>query len=114
MLISNIYVDDDAQSFKTPRVKNYSFTAPRDHILLGYDNDQSFETPRINKCNVTASRAQIFTGGNDAQLFKNPVKTITVSLHYVSRFCWAVRMHSHLKPPPKTITMSLQQVPRFY
>ena len=54
MLISNISIDDDSQSFGNYRKKNYSVTAPGDQILLGYDGDQSFETPRISNHSVTA------------------------------------------------------------
>ena len=42
MLISNVYVNSDVQSFETPR-KKYIFTAPGAQNLLGYDDAQSFE-----------------------------------------------------------------------
>ena len=54
MLISNISVDEDAQSFETSIKNNYSVTAPRDQIFLGYEDAQSFEAPRIKNHSVTA------------------------------------------------------------
>ena len=55
MLISNIHVDNDAQSFETPRINNYSVAAPIAQILLFYDDYLSFETPNktISQCYCT-------------------------------------------------------------
>ena len=60
----------DDQSFETPRIKNYSVTAPSDHILLGNDDYQSFETPRKNNHSVTAPSTHIFLDDDDAQSFE--------------------------------------------
>ena len=64
MLISNIYVDDDAKSFETPR-KKLQCHCNKGPYLLGYDNDQSFETTKINNHSVTSPSAQILLGDDD-------------------------------------------------
>ena len=71
MLISNIYVDNYAQSFETPRKRNSSVTAPGPHILLGFYYARSFETPRINNHGVTEPSARIILGDDSAKSFEN-------------------------------------------
>ena len=73
LLISNISVNEDAQSFEISR-KIYSSTAPGDHILLGYHDAQPFETTIINNHIVTAPSAQIVWGYDDAQTLETPQK----------------------------------------
>ena len=87
MLVSNIYIDNNDQSFETPRKYNSSITAPGDHILLGFHYDRSFETPRINNHSVTETSLRTVLGGDISQCSETPQKTITVSLHQVPRFC---------------------------
>ena len=86
MLISNIYVNKDAQSIETPR-KKYSVTEPGGHILLGFDESQLFVTPRINNHSVTEPSAPIVLGDVSAHSFEpHPQETIMVSLHQVPIF----------------------------
>ena len=70
MLISNFSIDNDAQSFETPRKNNYSVTAPGAHILLGYYDYQAFETPRINNHSATAPSTQFLLGDENTQSFE--------------------------------------------
>ena len=72
MLISSCSVDDDYQSFETPRRNNYSVTASGAQIFLGYDDNQSFETPIINNHSVTTPSDQVLLGDDDAHLFEPP------------------------------------------
>ena len=87
MFISNISVDDDAQSFETLG-KKYGINAPGAHILLGYDDDQLFKTPIINRHGVTAPIAHILLSNYDLYSFETPPKKkTTVSLHQVLILC---------------------------
>ena len=61
MFVSNIYVDNNNQSFENTR-KNSSVTAPGDHIFWSFDDARSFETPRINNYSVTAPISLIVLG----------------------------------------------------
>ena len=65
MLVSNIFLDEDSQSFETPR-NNYSANAPGGQILLGCYDTKFFETPRINNHVFIALSAHILLGDDDA------------------------------------------------
>ena len=81
MLISNIYVDNDAQSFETTREKNYSITAPGAHILLSFDDAWLLETTIINNHSVTAPTPLVFWLVTVHSPFEKPQEQIMVSLH---------------------------------
>ena len=70
MLISNISVDNVAQSFEILRKNISSITASGAHIVLGFDDAWSFETPKINNHNVTAPSLLIVLGDDSAQSFE--------------------------------------------
>ena len=74
MLISNISVDNYAQSFETPRKVNSSVTAPGLNILLGFYYARLFETPRINNHGVTEPSARIILFDESAKSFETPPK----------------------------------------
>ena len=69
MLISNLSVNNDAQSFETSRKKS-SVTALGAHILLGFYGAWSFETPRINHHSVITRGALIVLDDDSAQSFE--------------------------------------------
>ena len=69
-------------SLKPPE-NNFSVNGPRDHILLGYDDDKLFETPRIKNHSVTEPSAQVLLVENESQSFEtHPLKS-TVSMNQV-------------------------------
>ena len=86
-MVTNISVDNDAQSFEIPINNNSSITAPGDHILAGFYDAWSFETPRINNLSVTTPSPQIVLGDDIAPLFETPLKKTTMSLQQVPIFC---------------------------
>ena len=87
MLISNISVGDNYQSFETPRKNNYIVNAPGANILLGFGDAKLFENTIINNHSVTVPSAQILLGNDYSQSFETPLLKIIVSLHQVPRFC---------------------------
>ena len=63
--------------------------------MLVDDDSQSFETPRLNIQSVTVARAHILLCDDDAHLFETTQKII-VSLHQVTIFCWNL-IHCNFK-----------------
>ena len=74
MLISNVYVNNNAQSFEIPRTNNSSITAPGTRILLGFDDAWLIDTPIISNHNVTVPSPLIVLGDDSSQSFETPQK----------------------------------------